>query len=90
MVAQHQNETLANNLIAYVGENILIGEDPVDADANLMGEGILDSMAMLRLVGYIEEQYGIKIPPEGFVIENFRSLNTVSHYVITLQANEAS
>ena len=90
MAAQAEIGMLTDNLIAYVGENILIGEDPVDADANLLGEGILDSMAMLRLVGYIEEQYIIKIPPEGFVIENFRSLSAISRYVITLQACEAS
>ena len=77
-------------LIDYVAENLLIGEDPIDPEANLLGEGILDSMAMLRLVGHVEEYYAVKIPPEGFVIENFRSLNTVGRYAIALQAVEAS
>jgi acyl carrier protein len=50
-------------------------------DEDLLSAGILDSLAILQLVAYIEDQFGIKIPDEDVVFENFQSISSLSAYL---------
>jgi acyl carrier protein len=50
-------------------------------DEDLLSAGILDSLAILQLVAYIEDQFGIKIPDEDVVFENFQSIRSLSAYL---------
>ena len=51
-----------------------------DGDSFLRG-GILDSMGMLQLVHFLEENFGIKIDSPEMVPANLDSLNQVSAFV---------
>ena len=53
----------------------------LDEDEDLLSAGILDSLAILQLVAYIEDQFGIKIPDEDVVFENFQSINALNAYL---------
>lgn len=52
-------------------------------DEDLLSAGILDSLAILQLVAFIEESFKIKIPDEDVVFENFQSIDSLSHYLET-------
>ena len=65
-------------------ENELLGgggESAVGADDNLLMSGIVDSMGMMRLVAYVDEEFQIAVPAEDVTIENFMSINTITRYV---------
>jgi acyl carrier protein len=47
--------------------------ETIGADTELIEEGILDSLAILNLVGFLEERFNIMLPIEEFVPENFRT-----------------
>ncbi len=48
---------------------------------DLLSAGILDSLAILQLVAYIEESFGIKVPDEDVVFENFQSIRALAQYL---------
>jgi len=50
-------------------------------DEDLLGAGILDSLAILQLVAYIEDEFGFKIPDEDVVFENFQSIDALAGYL---------
>jgi acyl carrier protein len=50
-------------------------------DEDLLSAGILDSLAILQLVAYIEEDFGIKVPDEDVVFENFQSIEALNSYL---------
>jgi acyl carrier protein len=50
-------------------------------DEDLLSAGILDSLAILQLVAFIEEDFGIKVPDEDVVFENFQSINALNQYL---------
>ncbi|MFD2726449.1 acyl carrier protein [Hyunsoonleella rubra] len=60
------------------GEDI---EDGLDASDDLLGSGILDSMAMVRLIAYVEETFEIKVDPEEMIIENFMTVEDISSFI---------
>jgi acyl carrier protein len=79
---------IAEQLSRYVCEEVLGDGTAVGFEQNLLGEGLVDSLGMLRLVGFIEASYPIKTSPADFTIENFRSISSIARYVSRL-LNEA-
>lgn len=71
------------SVIAEFVASDLLGTDmgAVDVDQNLLTTGQVDSIGMMRLVAFVEEQFNLSIPPEDFTIENFKSVNTVASYI---------
>lgn len=53
----------------------------LNEDEDLLSAGILDSLAILQLVAFIEDQFGIKVPDEDVVFENFQSINALTTYL---------
>ena len=70
-------------IIKYIQENLLGGKGSIELlpEDDLLGSGLLDSMGVMRLVGFVEETFNIKIPPEDIVIENFMDVNAITNYV---------
>ncbi|TMC55063.1 MAG: acyl carrier protein [Chloroflexi bacterium] len=52
-----------------------------DPAQNLLGDGILDSLAMMDLIVWLEQTFGITIETEDLVPENFGTLNAMAVYV---------
>lgn len=57
-------------------------------DEDLLGSGIIDSMAILKLVTFLEESFGIKVKDDDIVPENFQNLDSIVTYVEQAKANK--
>lgn len=69
----------------YILEEFLPGEDPNELrdDTPLITGGILDSIATLKLVAFVEETYGIELQPHEADAEH---LNTISDITSLVQS----
>jgi acyl carrier protein len=70
-------------IIKYIQDNLLTGKGKIELspEDDLLGSGLLDSMGVMRLVGFVEDTFNIKIPPEDIVIENFMDVKAITNYV---------
>ncbi|MEM8846116.1 MAG: acyl carrier protein [Bacteroidota bacterium] len=50
---------------------------------NLIENGIIDSMGMMRLIRFVEKKYGIEVAFEEMLPENFESIQNISDYITT-------
>lgn len=73
------NEILINYIQQQLLNNEMEGE--LYADDDLLGDGILDSLGMMKLVLFIETKFETKIPPQDMVIENFMTVQHISDYI---------
>lgn len=73
--------TIAEVLTRFVTEELLEEDEPVKGDADLLAEGMVDSLGMMRLVAFIEQSFGYKVPPRDLTIENFRTIAVLSDYL---------
>jgi acyl carrier protein len=48
---------------------------------NLVEAGIIDSLGILMLISYIEEQFGVQVQPEDVVMENFCSIGAIKQLI---------
>ena len=69
------------NLSRYISQELLDGSVAVSADDMLLADGLVDSLGMMRLVGYIGETFGVEVPPEDVVIENFSTVARMAEYL---------
>lgn len=68
-------------IVDFISTELLETDEPVDRDENLLSEGMVDSLGMLRLVAFIEANFQVKVPPQDFTIEHFRNAGVLSDYV---------
>ena len=69
-------------LIKYIKMEVMRNENADLGDSqDLLSSGILDSLAILQVVSYIDEQFGIQVPDEDVVFENFQSIQALSNYL---------
>ena len=50
-------------------------------ELSLLESGIVDSLGVLDLVGFIEEQFGIEAQDDDLVPENFDSIDALTRFV---------
>jgi acyl carrier protein len=62
-------------------ELIYDDEKDFDENTNLIERGIVDSMSLVRLISFLEENYEIQVQDEDIVPENFLSLNKISSFI---------
>ena len=60
---------------------LISGSNRIDPDTDLIEQRIIDSLAILKLVTFLEESCGIKVLDEEIVPENFQSVNTLVRFV---------
>lgn len=59
--------------------------DVIDDDTQLVTGGILDSLATLGLVSFLEENYGIKVEAHEVNVDNMNTLNSIVQFVRSKQ-----
>ena len=53
----------------------------LDANENLLAQGIIDSLGILKLVAFLEERFGVEAADDDLVPENFGSIEQLRAYV---------
>ncbi len=51
------------------------------ADFPLLENRVIDSLGLFRIVGFLEDSYGVSIPDEKVVPANFQTLTTIAGLV---------
>ncbi len=66
----------------FIQEELSYGlGDGMGREMDLIEEGVIDSMSLLRLVSFLEERFQIEVRDQDLVPENFRSLAAVEAFV---------
>ena len=72
-----------DDLIGFISKQLL--NDRADLilkpEDDLLSSNWVDSLGVMRIVAFIEQQYSVKVPPADVTIENFLSVQTMSHYL---------
>ena len=74
-------------LLDYVKQELMKGRAvELSTGDDLLGTGIIDSIGILQLVSFIEKRFGVKVPDEDVVFENFQSIDAMTEYLVKYQA----
>ena len=73
-------EEVAKALTAFINARIMARGHPLQPDDDLELAG-LDSMALLKVLLFIEAEFGFWMPDEDLVQDNIRSPRTLATYI---------
>ncbi len=74
---------IESQIQSYIAQNLLFSgtEFNYSNDDSFLEEGIVDSLGVMELVSFVEDQYGLKVNDYEITPENFNSVNKLSKYV---------
>ncbi|MCK6545721.1 acyl carrier protein [Myxococcota bacterium] len=79
----HDRDTISHHVKQFVLTEFLAGEDPsaLEPTTPLITAGILDSLATLKLVSFLEKHFGIHIHPHEADVDHLNTLDDITHLV---------
>ncbi len=81
-----RDEDVLGALHEFIAREVLDGEDVgLDESTPLIELGVLNSMEILRLIGFIEERFGASVPADKVLPDNFKNLTAIKDLVLALK-----
>lgn len=71
------------NLERFIIDELLLGygETSIGVDDPLVSSRVLDSLALLRLIMFVEEEFGVEIDDYEVVPENFETIGRITEII---------
>ena len=67
---------------SFIEQELLIGREiEVGYDDDLLLSGLVNSLGVMRLVAFTNENFDIEVPPEDITIEHFETINAIVNYL---------
>ena len=87
MTTDHLNERIRNFIVEKFP---LARKRGINFQDNLLESGILDSLGILDLVAFVEQNFGIVLSDDELIPENFQSIERLTAFVQSKSPSEAT
>jgi len=77
------NSTIESKLIRWIRDECMARDNDVslEVDTNLFEAGIVDSAGLLSFICFIEKEFGLTVPDEDLLPENFVTVSLIASYI---------
>ncbi len=81
--------TIETQIQDYIARNLLFSDNgfPYADDVSFLEEGVVDSVGVMELVAFVEEEFGLKIDDMDVTPDNFDSVNKLAAFIRRKAAN---
>ncbi len=82
-----QPSDIAEQLKQFIANTVLDGKAiGLDETTPLLEWGIINSMEMVRLVSFIQKQFGVDVPAKKMIADHFANIASLTNLVIETAA----
>ena len=74
-----------NKIIGFI-ETHFHSTIKIDAETDLFGERIIDSIGIVELISFLHEEFKVSIPFESISMSDFKNIDSLSTYVQGLKS----
>jgi acyl carrier protein len=74
-------ETIKEAIHEYFVTELATERESFESDENLLEQGIIDSLAIVKLVEFLEERFQIEVTDDERIPEHFESIDALSAFV---------
>lgn len=72
---------IKDRIKTYIVENTVEDLSQIKEKTLLFDEGIFDSMGLISLITFLEDEFGIKTADDDLIVDNFESISAITKYV---------
>jgi len=58
------------------------GAVTVAPDTDIVGQGLIDSLGIFKLIAFVEENFRVTIEPDEVLLENFQTLRALRNLIV--------
>ena len=66
------------------------GVTAVADDDSITENGVIDSLAIFRLVSFLEDNFQVRVGDDEIINDNFQSINEIERFVLTKQGKAST
>ena len=71
-----------DDLTKFIQEQLLHGRGgPLGANDSLIDSGVIDSIGLMRIIGFVETSTGVRIPDTMITPDNFQTVTDIERTV---------
>lgn len=70
----------SSRLLKFVQEEVAVGGIDVVGDTDLLLTGAVDSLGVIRITQWLEDEAGIEVDPAEVTLENFQTVDRMIAY----------
>ena len=87
---KYTDEQIFNTLASFLAS---AGMSPAEAiniapDTDIVGEGLVDSLGIFKLVAFVEETFKVTIEPDEVLLENFQTPRALRNLIVRKLASD--
>ena len=60
------------------------------AEEPLLRHGVIDSMGVMELIAFVEDEFGFRVPDVDITEENFGTMDAIARYLVSSAANNVA
>ena len=76
-----ETHTIRDEIRRFISDDLQRDLQAVRDEESLLEAGIIDSLGVLSVVGFIEQQYELQVSEDEMVPENFDSVDAIAAFV---------
>ena len=81
MNTNNSHSVAIENVRHFIKTELIVSSSDITDDQELLMSGLIDSLNVMRLVGFLETEFATPIPPEDVIVQNFASISQISDYI---------
>ena len=83
---------IAARIREFIASDLLFtpGTFPYDDQTSFLEEGIVDSLGVMELVGFVQKEFGLEVDQDDILPENFGSVASLAAYVMRRSVTTAN
>jgi len=83
----YDSTAIKERVTAYVNEAAHGAKGKISESSLIFKEGFLDSMGLIVMITFLEEEFKIKTNDSDLLEENFESIHAITNFVLRKSAN---
>ncbi len=80
------NDMKTKELITFIRDEVAVVDGDVTPETDLLLSGLVDSLGVIRITQWIEDELDVDVPPGDVTLENFQTVDRIVSYVATRSA----
>lgn len=73
-------ESITERLVAFINAEIAVSADPIEPETDLLITGAVDSLGVVRVTQWLEDELGFEVDPVDVTLENFQTVSKMVSY----------
>ena len=79
--SSNHSSSIKEKIRAYVLQNSHASGTSINDESHIFNEGYFDSMGLILMIAFIEDEFNIKTSDEDLMEKNFKSINAISSFI---------